>query len=128
MDCRILGQLEVIGPAGAVRPAGARQRVVLAMLLLEPNHIIPVERLIDAVWDEEPPPTARGQIQICVSALRRALTKAGLGETIVTHPFGYLIRVGPGQLDLAECDQLVAEGRAAASEGRLPEAADKLGR
>ena len=94
----------------------------MAMLLIEANHIVPVDRLVDAVWDESPPSTARSQVQICVSALRRSLTNAGVGGTIVTRPPGYLFRVGPDELDLHLFDRLVTNGRAAAAERRLPEA------
>ena len=55
---------------------GARQRVVLAMLALNANRAVPVDQLIDAVWEDSPPNTARAQIQICVSGLRRVLADA----------------------------------------------------
>ena len=127
MRYRVLGQLEVVGPHGTVQVAAPRQRIVLAMLLLEANHVVPVDRLVDAVWDEGPPFTARGQIQICVSALRRSLSDAGLPDAIVTQPPGYLFRSAEGELDLHQFDRLVARGRTKVTEGRLTEAAELYG-
>ncbi|MEV0388570.1 BTAD domain-containing putative transcriptional regulator [Nonomuraea sp. NPDC050643] len=106
----------------------ARQRVVLATLLLEANRLVSVDRLIDAVWDDNPPSTARGQIQTCVSRLRRALDDAGLDDMIETRPPGYLFRVGDGALDMHVFERLHAEGRSAAQGERLEEAVETLRR
>jgi DNA-binding SARP family transcriptional activator len=103
----------------------ARQRVVLAMLLMSANHVVTVDKLIDAVWGEAPPPSARGQIQICISALRRAL---GGPELIDTNPTGYAIRVARHQLDYLVFNDALAEGRAAAADGRLEDALAHLDR
>src|SRR3569833_2310895 len=113
LQYRVLGPVEIIGTRGSVQLGALRQRSVMAMLLIEANHFEPVDRLVDAVWDESPPSTARSQVQICVSALRRSLTTAGVGGTIVTRPPGYLFRVGPDELDLHLFDRLVTEGRGA---------------
>jgi DNA-binding SARP family transcriptional activator/energy-coupling factor transporter ATP-binding protein EcfA2 len=120
---RVLGPFEVLGDGERIAVNAARQRIVLATLLMAPNHMVPLDRLIDAVWDGEPPQTARGQIQICVSALRRAL---GDPDAITTSPAGYCVRVGPGQLDYAVFDAALARARAAAAAGRLPEAAQEM--
>src|SRR5436309_16012763 len=69
---RVLGPLSVAGNV----LAASRERTVLAVLLLEPNRLVPVERLIDAVWGDNPPVTARAQIHTCISRLRRALGPA----------------------------------------------------
>jgi len=62
-----------------MRPVAPPQRIVLAMLLLNVNHLTPTSRLADAMWDEDPPVMARSQVQICISALRRDLAKAKSG-------------------------------------------------
>src|ERR1043166_9296359 len=62
---RILGPLEVVGASGQLSFA-PRQRIVLSMLLLEPNRVVTIERLVDAVWDNKPPSTAKEQVRICV--------------------------------------------------------------
>src|SRR5262249_1578971 len=127
MRYRILGELEIVGANGALQTAASRQRIVLATLLLEANHMVPMNRLVDAVWDGAPPSTARSQIQICVSALRRALTQAGIEDAIVTRAPGYLIQVPDEALDLHVFGKRAAAGRAAAAERRLADAADLYG-
>jgi DNA-binding SARP family transcriptional activator/Tfp pilus assembly protein PilF len=92
------------------------------MLLIEANHVVPVDRLVDAVWDESPPSTARSQVQICVSALRRALAAAGVSGQIVTRAPGYLFQLAEDDLDLRVFDRLGAAGRARAANGQLAEA------
>ena len=108
MHYRILGPLQVsAGSADASITAG-RDRIVLAMLLLHAGRVVGVEELIDAVWDDKPPVTARGQLQTCVSRLRRTLPRA----TILTNPAGYGIEAGGDELDAVAFSALMAQGRA----------------
>jgi DNA-binding SARP family transcriptional activator len=125
MRYRLLGDLSVVGPDGVLLSAAPRVRVVLATLLLDADQVLHLDRLVDAVWGETPPSTARGQIQICVSALRRSLVAAGIDDAIVTRQSGYLLRVPDGELDLREFDGLVSGGRAARAQGRLADAAGR---
>jgi DNA-binding SARP family transcriptional activator len=120
---RILGSIEVAGPGSMLRLEAPRQRIVLAMLLLEPNRILSVDRLVDAVWDEAPPPTARRQIQICVSTIRRALAECGLVDVIATRSPGYQLQVGDRELDLYLFNHVTATARVALTEGRLADSA-----
>jgi DNA-binding SARP family transcriptional activator len=110
MEFGLLGPLEVILDGEVAVPTG-RQQVVLAVLLLEVGRVVPVSRLVDAMWDDNPPLTAKSQVQICVSALRRILGRPGV---IVTRPPGYLMRVAEDALDLSRFELLVAKGTAAA--------------
>jgi DNA-binding SARP family transcriptional activator/Flp pilus assembly protein TadD len=120
---RVLGPL-VVGDGDAPVTA-ARDRALLAMLLLRAGRVVPVDDLIDAMWDERPPATARGQLQSCVSRLRRTLAAAGIpDDAIVTDPAGYLVRVEPGEFDAAAFEQAVARAREAASAGRWVESRD----
>jgi predicted ATPase/DNA-binding SARP family transcriptional activator len=108
MEFRVLGPLEVVGEDGVPVPLGGkRPRAVLALLLLHANEAVSTERLIDAVWGEEPPASVRGALQVHVHSLRRALG----ADRIVTRPPGYLVRVEPGELDAERFDRLVGEGR-----------------
>ncbi|UED82964.1 AfsR/SARP family transcriptional regulator [Streptomyces profundus] len=109
---RILGLLQVHGTEQVLVTA-RRQQVVLALLLLNANRLVTLDGLVDGLWDGEPPATARAQVQTAVSALRRLLERAGLGERIRTRGAGYVVEVGPGELDLAVFEELVARGRAA---------------
>jgi DNA-binding SARP family transcriptional activator len=86
---RILGPLSVTDGVRDVAVTAGRDRVVLAMLLLSEGRIVGVDELIDAVWADDPPTTARGQLQTCVSRLRRTLP-----DTITTDAGGWVRRTG----------------------------------
>ncbi|MEV6689884.1 BTAD domain-containing putative transcriptional regulator [Micromonospora sp. NPDC051196] len=115
---RILGPLHVQNAT----ITASRQQIVLAMLLLEANNVVPLGRLIDAVWEDNPPSTAKSQIQICVSAVRRALRAAGLDDRITTTSAGYQIKIAEGELDLHIFNDILTEARAALREQRLEDA------
>jgi len=108
MEFRILGPLEVEDDGRAVVLGGPKQRALLALLLLTPNRPVSVDRLTDALWAAEPPAAAANALQYHVSQLRKLL---GHG-LIVTREPGYLIRIGPNQLDLLRFERLVAEAEA----------------
>ncbi|WP_327586785.1 tetratricopeptide repeat protein [Nonomuraea sp. NBC_00507] len=107
MQFKILGPLSVERDGIELHLGGSLQRVVMAMLLLDAGRAVPIDRLIEAAWGETPPETARNQIQIRVSQLRRTLGDVAQPyNLLITKPPGYLIRVGQGQLDLADFDEL----------------------
>lgn len=136
MRFRVLGPLAVAADPGGPDPGpdagetvitAARDRIVLALLLLRPNRVVDVDQLIDAVWDDKPPVTARGQLQTCVSRLRRAFAGLGLPEdAIVTDPAGYLLRVPPDELDSEVFARLAGKAGEAAAAGRWDEARELL--
>src|SRR5262245_3439794 len=98
MDFAVLGPLRVTGPDGAIELRAAKHRALLAALLLAYREdAVSASRLIDILWDEEPPATAPKALQVHVSQLRRALG----AETIVTRPGGYAVALDSGTLDLA---------------------------
>ena len=123
---RLLGPLEVGhgGEQAVIRPG--RQEIVLCVLLLNANRVVSIDRLIDAVWDTEPPATARTQVQICVSALRANLGGIGLPASIVTKAPGYLMRVADGELDAQVFTSHVAAADDAVRAGDPAEAAGLL--
>lgn len=106
----ILGALRVTDAGREIAITAGRDRIVLAMLLLHPGQIVGADDLIDAVWEDGPPATARGQLQTCVSRLRRTLP-AGV---ILTDPAGYGIRLRDDELDAAVFNRLVGQAREAA--------------
>ena len=73
MEYRVLGPLEVVQDGRTLPLGGLRQRLVLAVLLLYPNRALTTDWLIDAVWGESPPRTARKTLQVYVARLRRLL-------------------------------------------------------
>lgn len=115
----ILGPLRVGGEA----ITAGRDRTILAMLLLQAGRIVPVEELVDAVWEEQPPATARAQLQTCVSRLRRRFVTLGLPpDLIVTDPVGYGVHSAPGDLDAEVFGDEVAAARAAVVADHLADA------
>ncbi|WP_308194348.1 AfsR/SARP family transcriptional regulator [Micromonospora salmantinae] len=118
----ILGPLNLMADGQSRHIKGRRQQVILAMLLQAANKVAPITRLVDAVWADNPPSTARSQVQIGISALRRTLKEAGFGDIIVTQSPGYLIRVADDQLDATVFEAHVEEARRLVGLGQ-PEAA-----
>jgi DNA-binding SARP family transcriptional activator/tetratricopeptide (TPR) repeat protein len=120
---RILGPLQVGGETAEVALGGRTQRTVLAVLLANSGQLVPLEYVVDAVWDDSPPATAKRQIQNYVAALRR-LVAAGAGRPmIVTDGPGYRIVLDDGDLDAAVFACRVAAARELAGRGQPAEAA-----
>src|SRR5437588_705789 len=107
MEFRILGPLEVTVDERALDLGGHKQRTLLALLLLEANRVVSSDRLIDALWEEEPPGTAQKALQVHVSQLRKLVGR----DRLETRVPGYLLRVGPDELDLTRFERLQEEGR-----------------
>ena len=107
MEFRILGPLEVRSNGQALDLGGPKQRSLLAALLLHANQVVSRDRLVDALWESDPPETAHKALQVHVSGLRKLLGK----ERVETRPPGYLLRVGDDELDLGRFRQLREQGR-----------------
>lgn len=122
-------RFDILGPLrlgdGSATVTAARERTLLAVLLLNAGRVVAVDELVDAMWPENPPSTARGQLQSCVSRLRRTLVAAGFPpDVLATDPAGYLIRVEPPvSLDAADFAGLVGQARAAVAAERFENAA-----
>ncbi|MEV0592500.1 AfsR/SARP family transcriptional regulator [Nonomuraea cavernae] len=126
MELRLLGPIELLSDGRQVPLGGAKPRVLLATLLLAPCRVITVERLIEAIWQDDPPASARGVLQTYVASLRRAFAGAGLPEVIVSHRLGYAAEVPPDSLDKDVFERLVEQGRRAARDGGHREAAQSF--
>jgi len=113
MEFRILGPVEIAAGSERLELGGSRQQIVAAVLLLSANRVVTVDRLLEAIYGEDLPPTSRSQAQISISYLRRMFAAHSSSPVISTHPHGYIINVGPGELDLQRFEELVAAGRAA---------------
>jgi DNA-binding SARP family transcriptional activator len=118
-EFRILGPLEVLAGSRLVELSGARQQIVLAMLLLNANGVVSVGRLEEAIYGEELPPTARTQAMIAVSAVRRLLAEHGEDATISRRAQGYALQIGDGRVDSLRFATLVAGAQAARDAGDL---------
>ncbi|HEY4457775.1 MAG TPA: BTAD domain-containing putative transcriptional regulator [Pseudonocardiaceae bacterium] len=123
---RVLGPMEVTGNAGPVRIPPGRQQVVLAALLMAANQVVTTDFLVDALWEDAPPSTARTQVQICVSRLRKTLTESGVTAPILSQSPGYLLQVDESLLDVQVFNRCVARSRALVEEGRTADAAGLL--
>jgi DNA-binding SARP family transcriptional activator len=98
-------------------PLGApKQRALLAALLVHAGEVLTRDRLIDALWGDEPPASAAQSLQVYVHGLRKAL---GAGR-IETHGTGYRLSLGPGELDLERFRRLVAQARLSTRRGMRP--------
>src|ERR687888_1735886 len=96
MEFRILGPLEALEDGRQIEIGGAKQRALLALLLLHANEVVSIDRLIDALWEEQPPETALKALQVYVSQLRKALGK----ERLETKAPGYRLVADDVGLDL----------------------------
>jgi DNA-binding SARP family transcriptional activator len=118
VEIKLLGPVEVVGSDGRVmKVAGVKQRSVLAMLALPAGQTVPVERLLDAVWGQAPPSTARRQVLNCVSSIRRLL-----GPALTTDPSGYRLEPGHVDVDVTHFERGVTAAHCAADRGRRAEA------
>ena len=111
---RLLGPLEAQDGERRVELGRPKQRALLAVLLVHANQVVPLDRLIEELWGEEPPPQAAASLQTYVSNLRRALepgrrARAPL-RVLVSQPPGYRLAVGAGDLDAARFAALATEG------------------
>jgi DNA-binding SARP family transcriptional activator/tetratricopeptide (TPR) repeat protein len=106
---RLLGPLEVWSGDQRIPLAGARHQRVLGMLLLAAGRVVPVDRLIEAGWDEEPPATAARQVRKIVANLRHGLPAGP--DLIVTEGPGYRMVLAEDQLDLSQFNAAVASAK-----------------
>ncbi|MGH3040481.1 MAG: BTAD domain-containing putative transcriptional regulator [Gaiellaceae bacterium] len=122
MDFRLLGGLEVWDGEQQLPLGGGKQRAVLALLLLHANEVLATDRLIDELWGESPPETARTALQVYVVRLRKALG----ADRIRTHEPGYVLELAPDQLDVTRFERLVQEARELRAAGEDARAAQVL--
>ncbi|WP_086821213.1 BTAD domain-containing putative transcriptional regulator [Allokutzneria sp. NRRL B-24872] len=110
IEFRILGPFDITRDGAPVPVAATKHRVLLARLLADANQVVPVARLVECLWDNDPPVTARAVVHTYVSRLRQAL---GSAELIETLPNGYRAVVRDDQLDLLRFRSLVRLSRQA---------------
>ena len=113
MDFRLLGPLEVRDGDREVRLRGGKQRALLALLLVNANRTLGIDRIVDDLWGEDVPETAAKMVQIYVSRLRKVLG----AEALRTRPPGYALELEPGELDLHRFERLLGDGARGARRG-----------
>jgi DNA-binding SARP family transcriptional activator len=122
MRVRILGPFHLEDGGRQITIGGVRQRAVLADLMLHANEVVPSELLLVDLWGEDSPLSAANALQAAISRLRRVLPP---GRLMTTGP-GYMLRIFPAELDIAQFEQLIFEGRDALAGGAAAEAVQLL--
>ncbi|MEN3536091.1 BTAD domain-containing putative transcriptional regulator [Microbispora sp. ZYX-F-249] len=126
MEFRVLGPVVVLGDGGTPLDIGpSQQRAVLALCVLAAPRPVSTARIVDALWEQEPPPGAVNTVQAYVSKLRRVLepgrVRRAKPSVLVSRPGGYAVELPPESFDLGRAQAAVAAGR------RLLEAGDHAG-
>ena len=124
----VLGPLQMSANGTDLPLGAAKQRAVLALLLINRNRIVPADTLIDAVWQQRPPPEARGSLHAHISRLRRLVSEAGLDPAAVVVGIqpGYRLNVPDEACDLGRFAIEQKAGIQAAAAGRFEEASRHL--
>ena len=107
MDVRLLGPFEVWEGDRRLSIGGGKQLALLVLLVLNRNEVVSTDRIVDALWDGRPPPTASKNVQIYVSQLRKMLGE----DAIVTRSGGYSVNLPPDAVDAARLEESLARGR-----------------
>ncbi|WP_067182550.1 AfsR/SARP family transcriptional regulator [Microtetraspora niveoalba] len=122
MEFRVLGPLEVTVADGHLNLGGSRQQAVLALMVMEPNRMVTMGRLMEALYGDSPPTTSRSQVQICISSLRRMFAKSGAPKLITTQPRGYVLWVDNDQIDSQRFERLTTQARQSRDAGDAEQA------
>ena len=118
MEIRLLGAVEVCADGILLPLGGPRQRAVLADLALHAGQPVPTIQLIDDLWGQRPPASAKSTLESYISRLRHVLNASGAaGAQLVTRPGGYLLDAATPCVDVGQFRDLTARGSAAAEQG-----------
>ena len=121
----VLGALAVELDGQSLHVAGSHRRRLLALLASRPGRPVPVDAIVDALWGDDPPPTAAKTIQSHVMRLRRSLAEMG-SDVVETVSAGYRLNVDPAAVDAVRFEQWAAEGRRQLTHGHGASAATVL--
>ena len=118
MDVRLLGAIEACADGIPLPLGGPRQRAVLADLALHAGQVVPTVQLIEDLWGERPPASAKHTVETYVSRLRHVLdASAAAGAPLVTRPTGYLLDAEAECVDVWQFRDLAARGSGALEQG-----------
>jgi predicted ATPase/DNA-binding SARP family transcriptional activator len=124
VEFRVLGSLEVVAGGQPLDLGTPRQRTLLALLLVQAGGVVSSDRLVEDLWDGDPPATARHTLQGYVHRLRRVL--GADAWRLTTRPPGYQLKVSTGELDAQRFQDLATAGRRALVRHHPQAAADQL--
>jgi predicted ATPase/DNA-binding SARP family transcriptional activator len=111
MEFRILGPLEVADGSRELQVGGARERALLAILLIHAGEVVSADRLIEELWGGDLPGNPSNALQVVVSRVRKALDGGASPSRLVTRKPGYVLDVRPEELDAGRFGQLTEEAR-----------------
>lgn len=123
IDVRLLGAVSADRDGQSVSLGGRGPTTLLALLALNPGEVVAIDRIIDAVWEGDPPATAVNTVQVYVSRLRRAL---GESEAVLTRRPGYLLSLDRASVDALRFEDEVMQARRDLEEGSAGVAAARL--
>lgn len=129
MRFRMLGPLEVLDGDRPVGLGGTRQRATLGFLLLHLNRVVATSQLLDALWADEAPVSARKILQNAIWGLRGALSSSGRtseSAALITQMPGYMLSADPSQVDLHGFHRLAEQGQALLASRNFEEASRVL--
>jgi DNA-binding SARP family transcriptional activator len=122
LEFRVLGPVEALRDGKRLRLGGRRQRALLALLIVEGGRPVPTDRLIDELWQGDPPSGA-STLPSYVSRLRAALGSPAIIDNTAS---GYRLNISPERVDAWQIELLASEGQAAQSAGKARRARDRL--
>jgi DNA-binding SARP family transcriptional activator len=126
LEFRLLGPLEVLAGGDQVPIPGAKERSLLALLLLHAGRVVSADRLLAELWGEHLPDDPANALQTRVAKLRRALGQAGARGLLASRRPGYVLEVAPERVDVHRFERLLADPRrmagTAGASGRFGEA------
>src|SRR5260370_2472764 len=125
MEFRVLGPTELWSAGQQYDLGPARERSVLAILLLTPRTIVPADALIDRLWDSEPPSKTRDSLSAYIARLRASLRQAAddAGIRLAGRASGYVLDVDPDAVDLHQFRRVPRQADSLASSGDHEDAA-----
>ncbi len=128
VDIRLLGPVEAWSEGRRIPLNGAKPTAILAALVVRLGDVLSAASLVDLIWEDDPPATARALVATHVSGLRRALAGLAGGDVILTRPPGYVAEFPASAVDARRFEEAFTAGREAARDGRAEEAVEMLER
>ncbi|OAA27549.1 DNA-binding transcriptional activator of the SARP family [Frankia sp. EI5c] len=127
MRYEVLGPLRVLGKPGSPTLGARKVQILLAVLLIRADQMVTIDRIMDEIWDGDPPRRATAAVHVYVSQLRKFLSRPDVPRhPIVTRPGGYQLQRGDDEIDLHDFQKLMQRGRADARAGRHAEAVENF--
>ncbi|MEX5634704.1 AfsR/SARP family transcriptional regulator [Parafrankia sp. FMc2] len=127
MRYEVLGPLRVLGKPGSPTIGARKVKILLSVLLIRADQLVTVDRLMEEIWDCEPPRRATAAVHVYVSQLRKFLLRPNVpGNPIGTRPGGYQLMRGDDDIDLHDFQRLMQRGRTDARAGRHAEAVENF--